>query len=502
MNVEFMIRYDDLWKFCKLARSKTLPVGEQWNVYLAINGLIGGFSAGGIYAQYPINAVHEGNVQIPLGCLEEVIKEQDSDWADIRCEDGEISCGRKVCCHDSIALECGMEDYLQYPTPLELILLGRLLDEKTCKDSVAGLETRIPAAMARMKSEVWNAIGCLGRYGVTEQDLKQVVEKAFQRAEPSMKAGRYSGLIRSRIQDTEDQSPSFDEIESLRALDELFRIAGYFSTRVEYADLLRFIARFRLYSPFNAMLIHTQMPGAIYVATPHRWLKDYKRKIQPGARPITILQPKGPVLFVFDVSDTSPLPDAQELPQSVTNPFAIFKGKENGELDKTIENAKRDGVRVHQHEFGSQHAGQIQTANTSDVFHLSEGPKSKERHVTIPVRYELLLNSRQTSEEKYATLVHELGHLYCGHLGTPNPEHWPDRRGLSKQVVECEAESISYLVCTRLGIETPSAEYLSGYLGERGKMPTISVDTVVKIAGLIQEMGRHKLPLRKDPQKE
>ena len=155
MNVEFMIRYDDLWKFCKLARSKTLPVGEQWNVYLAINGLIGGFSAGGIYAQYPINAVHEGNVQIPLGCLEEVIKEQDSDWADIRCEDGEISCGRKVCCHDSIALECGMEDYLQYPTPLELILLGRLLDEKTCKDSVAGLETRIPAAMARMKSEVW-----------------------------------------------------------------------------------------------------------------------------------------------------------------------------------------------------------------------------------------------------------------------------------------------------------------------------------------------------------
>jgi hypothetical protein len=192
------------------------------------------------------------------------------------------------------------------------------------------------------------------------------------------------------------------------------------------------------------------------------------------------------------------LPDAPELPQSVTNPFAIFRGKENGELERTIENAKRDGVRVHHREFGSQYAGQIQTANTSDVFHLSEGPKSKEKHVTVPVRYELLLNSHQTSEERYATLVHELGHLYCGHLGTPNEQHWSDRRGMSKQVVECEAESISYLVCTRLGIETPSAEYLAGYLSEKGKMPVISVDTVVKIAGLIQQMGKSKMPLRKD----
>ena len=68
-----------------------------------------------------------------------------------------------------------------------------------------------------------------------------------------------------------------------------------------------------MYSPFNAMLIHTQMPGARFVATPKRWGQHYKRTIHPGARPITILQPKGPVLFVFDVSDTTPLPDALQM---------------------------------------------------------------------------------------------------------------------------------------------------------------------------------------------
>jgi hypothetical protein len=301
----------------------------------------------------------------------------------------------------------------------------------------------------------------------------------------------------------DDQPTHSESLESLKALDELFLIVGQFTTRAAYADLLHFIARFRMYSPFNAMLIHTQMPGARFVATPKRWGQHYKRTIHPGARPITILQPKGPVLFVFDVSDTTPLPDALPLPPAVTNPFAIHRGTENGELDKTIENAKRDGVRVHQREFGAQHAGQIQPAKTRDVFRLPERPTFKEKRETVPVRFELLLNSRQSREEQYATLVHELGHLYCGHLGSPNQKHWPDRRrGLDRQVVECEAESISYLVCTRLGIETPSAEYLADYLGEGGKMPLISLETVIKMAGLIQRMGQSRLPLRKSSPEE
>lgn len=284
----------------------------------------------------------------------------------------------------------------------------------------------------------------------------------------------------------------------LRALDELFLVAQQFSTRTEYKDLLEFIARFRMYSPFNAMLVRTQMPGARYVAPPNRWRDLYMRTIRPGARPITILQPKGPVLFVFDVSDTEPLPGAPPLPQSVVDPFAIVRGQEKGELAKTIMNAERDGVRIHEREFGSQQAGQIQTADGNQVLQITVRRLLKQLTVTVPVRYELLLNSMQTRESRYATLVHELGHLYCGHLGSPNRQFWPSRRGLSREVEECEAESISYIVCTRLGIETNSARYVSGYLSEGGKMPPISLDTVMKAAGLIVQMGQEKLPLRKE----
>ena len=40
-------------------------------------------------------------------------------------------------------------------------------------------------------------------------------------------------------------------------------------------------------------------------------------------------------------------------------------------------------------------------------------------------------NLSASRESRYATIVHELGHLYCGHLGTPNAKWWPDRLGLS-----------------------------------------------------------------------
>jgi hypothetical protein len=114
------------------------------------------------------------------------------------------------------------------------------------------------------------------------------------------------------------------------------------------------------------------------------------------------------------------------------------------------------------------------------------------------VRYELLLNSGFTREEAYASLVHELGHLYCGHLGTPHPEWWPDRRGLSPDVCEFEAESVCYLVCTRLGIENPSEEYLARYLRTKNETPSISLDCVMKAGGLIEHMGRQRLKLRRE----
>jgi hypothetical protein len=61
---------------------------------------------------------------------------------------------------------------------------------------------------------------------------------------------------------------------------------------------------------------------------------------------------------------------------------------------------------------------------------------------------------------------------------------------LAHEVREFEAESVCYLLCKRLSIVNPSEQYLAGYLHE--ETPSISLDCVMKAAGLIEQMGRER----------
>lgn len=296
----------------------------------------------------------------------------------------------------------------------------------------------------------------------------------------------------------EEDSPEITVDEVKDGLDELFTLAGQYRSGDEYLRLMKFVRGFRFYSPFNAMLIYTQRPGATYVATPKRWRERYGYNVKTSATPITILRPMGPVMFVFDVSDVEPGKNARPLPAAVQDPFGVYKGAIGSELDLTIANAKRDGVEISDHLAGSQLAGSIRPSGGAGTVKAVKTAKPDIKYETLPRRYEMLLSTHLSKEARYATLVHELGHLYCGHLGSPNEKWWPNRRTLSRSAEEFEAESVSYLVCGRLGIATGADEYLAGYLQEaKGKVPEISFDTVLRSVTLIQKMGQGYLSLRK-----
>ncbi|MBW1999912.1 MAG: hypothetical protein JRJ29_18370 [Deltaproteobacteria bacterium] len=302
----------------------------------------------------------------------------------------------------------------------------------------------------------------------------------------------------------ESDSPAAEWAEQAakHALDDLFNATFAYRTSKKYYELMQFVKRFRFYSPYNALLIHIQRPGARFVAPASRWKRLYRRHVKPNANPLVILQPMGPVMFVFDVSDTESGPDSIPLPIEVEKPFEVRRGKIGGELKWTIENAKRDGIRIHGQKTGSQAAGSIQSVKGRPplpplIFQIGKDKQGNPIYEEIAVRYELLLNENLSRESRYATIVHELAHLYCGHLGTPNTKWWPDRRGLSHVVVEFEAESVTYLVCERLGIDNPSVEYLANYVKTREDVPSISLECVMKAAGLIESMGCGRLKPRK-----
>lgn len=286
--------------------------------------------------------------------------------------------------------------------------------------------------------------------------------------------------------------------DDIRALDDLFVNTLQYRRSKDYAALLKFISRFRFYSPYNAMLAHLQLPGATFVAPASRWRTEYQRRIKPGARPLILLQPGGPIMTVFDVSDTEPQDGVSELPLEVVHPFDIRFGNVAKLFAYVCNNARRDGIDVAEQKAGSQSAGMIREAEPGRKLKFESGSRASRLETWVPVRYEILTNSQHSLQTKYATVAHELAHLYCGHLGTPNRQWWPDRQRLKHEQMEFEAESVSFLACARAGIENPSERYLADLMESDSEVPIISLECVLKAVGLIEQMGQGPMKMRKE----
>jgi hypothetical protein len=294
-----------------------------------------------------------------------------------------------------------------------------------------------------------------------------------------------------------DELDAFSIDSARSALDELFLLAKQYRDSSKFLDLMRFVARFRRYSAFNAMLVHIQMPGARYVLPAKRWLKEYHRVPVEGAQPLVMLQPMSPVMFGFDVSQT----EGEALPAGFEDPFGFDGRLEEEVLTRTIDNARRDGVDVQMRPLGSTLGGYVRNVDSPHhVVGLGLVQQSTRTlrvdSRAVPVITDIVLNKNLSDEASYATLTHELGHLYCGHVGTPNSKWWPAREKLSRACKEFEAESVSYLVCRRANLATPAAEYLHGYLQANAQIPMISLDVLFKAVQRVEAMGSKKLPIR------
>jgi len=273
-------------------------------------------------------------------------------------------------------------------------------------------------------------------------------------------------------------------------IDKLYEEVLDYRRTADFKDLLEFVARFRHVAPYNAMLIHIQKPGSTYVASASDWEERFNRRVKAGARPLLILRPFGPVSFVFEYNDTEGAP----LPDRLVKPFRVNNPVEMSQLRRVIRAAELEGINIGQQPYGTSMGGQLEYCKDFSTLVLEHGSK----RYTMKSNYSIVINRENTTAEQFNTMLHELGHYFCGHLNYNKLKWIPKRTGLSKEEVEFEAETVCWLVCQRLGIESVSVRYLSGYLMSNEFIPDVSVDAILKAAGAVETMLNGEIKPRKD----
>lgn len=258
------------------------------------------------------------------------------------------------------------------------------------------------------------------------------------------------------------------------AIDRLFQDALRKVGPSAFDEFLEFARRLSNLSVYNAMLVRLQRPGASAVATEKKW-NDIRRSIKPGAIPIVILRPFGPVAFLYEVSDT----EGRPLPGEFSNPFVTHGKMDEVEWSQTIKHHRSENqIAVEEMNFGSLLAGNARNLQRLPSKYLkTSGPDSPDWLIQI--------NKNHSVPTRYATFAHELGHIFCGHCRADPKGRWPDRSNLPHAVCEAEAEAVAYLVCARRELDVASNEYLRGLIKDLD-LRQVSLYTIFEAANRVE----------------
>jgi IrrE N-terminal-like domain len=273
--------------------------------------------------------------------------------------------------------------------------------------------------------------------------------------------------------ETAETPPVTDDVDQGRnLLQSLLDGSRLYRSSRNYKALLEFVTRLRNIAPFNAMLLQIQKPGMQFAASADDWATLFNRTVKDSARPLLILWPFAPVALVYDVADTEGAP----LPEDVLSPFRANGPITQQRLEGFAQRLFSKGIELSVVNYGTGLAGNI---------HSLEVGRASENRQEKPA-YSIRINQNHDANTQFATLIHELAHLYLGHLGADTYLQVPPRPLPVHTQRELEAESVSYIVCKRNGVESAAEAYLSGYLKSRATIEDVDIFAILKAAGKIE----------------
>lgn len=229
----------------------------------------------------------------------------------------------------------------------------------------------------------------------------------------------------------------------------------------------------RHYSVYNIALVFAQNPKVSFFGS-RSFYRKFGRYVNIDARPYVIVKPFGPTDFVYDINDTHGDNDMDKIIKS----FDI--NSTTGDIEKSL-------VDKLAHRIYSRGIYIYFDAIRRDVV----GKTMKfDNDFTISI------NRILDDNAKFVAMIRELAHIMLGHLGAMEIASFNKKRKklvkyevkareVSKNAMEFEAESVSYIICYKYGLKPNSAEYLAKYIQD-----TLMVDTglIIKVANAIETL--------------
>ena len=263
--------------------------------------------------------------------------------------------------------------------------------------------------------------------------------------------------------------------DSISAINELFRRSRQYNGSAEFIKFFDFIARFKHYSNYNKMLVYVQNPAVTFFGGQTYWRQEFSRGIGIDAKPHIILAPNGPIMLVYDVFDTIGYLTPEEfLASGLGTSHSQVTGWMSGHIvSRTLKKVVAWGIEVTYKPLSYFTGGYFRR--------VSNG------------RLEICLKQNMSVEENFSVLIHELAHLFLGHVGQVtliNPKRIKPiviaHRAVSPDTQELEAETISFLICKKIGLETRSAEYLAAFIPAEEGLSQFSYEHVIRTADKIE----------------
>lgn len=218
--------------------------------------------------------------------------------------------------------------------------------------------------------------------------------------------------------------------------------------------------------------------------------------------------PFGPIRYLYEWSDTGP-----DAPRPAHDPFAVAGHLDTHALGTLIGSLSRQAmfaVNVELRREGTARAGSVTDTGSMAAGHphsagstlnaAGEAPPDPLSQLEQTVagdrpRFRIVLNHRLTDAQRFVTLAHELGHIFCGHLGAcgagvrDGASGWPDRSDLPDAEREIEAEAVADIVGSRAGLSTASASYLQRHV-RNADLAQVDLDIITRAAARIERLAK------------